>query len=125
LISGDLPFDLERLGEVLRRHAVNYVIIGGACGTFHGMLEYRTKDVDLLVQETTLCSRAGIKGPYRMTVDGLSSVSSPRDYALAEARCETQVIRDIVRSANTITAAPNRCGPVVREYHHPPSQCTS
>jgi hypothetical protein len=52
VIPDDLPFDLARIGEVLQHHAVRYVVIGGMSGTFHGMVEYRTKDVDLLVQET-------------------------------------------------------------------------
>jgi hypothetical protein len=51
VIPDDLPFDLARIGEVLERHAVRYVVIGGTSGTFHGMVDYRTKDVDLLVQE--------------------------------------------------------------------------
>ena len=32
--------------DVLERHGVRYVLIGGVSGTFHGMVEYRTKDVD-------------------------------------------------------------------------------
>jgi hypothetical protein len=50
VIPDDLPFDLARIGEVLERHAVRYIVIGGMSGTFHGMVDYRTKDVDLLVQ---------------------------------------------------------------------------
>ena len=53
MIPRDLPFDLARIGEVLEQHAVRYVVIGGMSGTFHGMVEYRTKDIDLLVQHTT------------------------------------------------------------------------
>jgi hypothetical protein len=52
VIRDDLPFDLSRIGEVLERHCVRYVVVGGMSGTFHGMVDYRTKDVDLLVQET-------------------------------------------------------------------------
>ena len=52
VIPHDLPFDLARIGEVLMYHAVRYVVIGGMSGTFHGMVEYRTKDVDLLVDES-------------------------------------------------------------------------
>ena len=47
----ELPFDLARIGEVLERHVVRYVVIGRMSGTFHGMVDYRTKDVDLLVSE--------------------------------------------------------------------------
>ncbi len=50
MIPDDLPFDLARIGEVLERHVVRYIVIGGMSGTFHGMVDYRTKDVDLLVQ---------------------------------------------------------------------------
>lgn len=39
----DLPFDLARIGEVLEHHAVRYVVIGGMSGTFHGMVDYRTR----------------------------------------------------------------------------------
>jgi hypothetical protein len=52
VIRDDLPFDLSRIGEVLERQGVRYVVVGGMSGTFHGMVDYRTKDVDLLVQET-------------------------------------------------------------------------
>ncbi len=52
VIPDDLPFDLARIGEVLDGHAVRYVVIGGMSGTFHGMVDYRTKDVDLLVHES-------------------------------------------------------------------------
>jgi hypothetical protein len=48
----DLPFDLAKLGEVLEQHDVRYMVIGGMSGTFHGMVDYRTKDVDLLVQNS-------------------------------------------------------------------------
>jgi predicted nucleotidyltransferase len=44
------PFDLARIGEALNRHDVRFVLIGGVSGALHGMTEYRTKDVDLLVQ---------------------------------------------------------------------------
>ena len=52
MIQDGLPFDLARIGEVLERHSVRYVVIGGMSGTFHGMVDYRTKDVDLLVQQS-------------------------------------------------------------------------
>ncbi len=44
------PFNLSRIGEVMSRYEVLFVVIGGVSGAFHGMIEYRTKDVDLLVQ---------------------------------------------------------------------------
>ena len=44
-------YDLARMIDVLERHGVRYVLIGGVSGTFHGMVEYRTKDVDVLVQD--------------------------------------------------------------------------
>ena len=43
-------FDLDRIAEVLARHQVRYVTIGGACGLFHGVVDYLTKDVDVLVR---------------------------------------------------------------------------
>lgn len=52
MLPDDLPFDLVVIGEVIRRHQVRCVVIGGASGTFHGMVEYRTKDVDLLVHDS-------------------------------------------------------------------------
>ena len=45
------PFHLVRVGEVMARHEVHYVLIGGVSGMLHGMAEYQTKDVDLLVQD--------------------------------------------------------------------------
>jgi predicted nucleotidyltransferase len=50
--SDDLPFDLAKIGELLEQHDVRYVVIGGMSGAFHGMVDYRTKDVDLLVHNT-------------------------------------------------------------------------
>lgn len=44
------PFDLERIASAMARHQVNCVLIGGASGTFHGMTEYVTRDVDFLVR---------------------------------------------------------------------------
>jgi hypothetical protein len=44
VIPDDLPFDLTKIGEVLEQHNVRYVV-GGMSGAFHGMLDYRTKDV--------------------------------------------------------------------------------
>lgn len=52
MIPDDLPFDLTKIGEVPEQHDVRYVVIGGMSGTFHGMVDYRTKDVDLLVQNS-------------------------------------------------------------------------
>ena len=43
-------FDLDRIAEVLARHQVRYVTIGGACVLFHGVVSYLTKDVDVLVR---------------------------------------------------------------------------
>ena len=45
------PFQLVRIGSAMAAHGVRYVLIGGVSGMFHGMVEYRTKDVDLLVQD--------------------------------------------------------------------------
>ena len=45
-------FDLGRMIGVLERHRVRYVLIGGVSGTFHGMVEYQTKDVGVLVQDS-------------------------------------------------------------------------
>ena len=44
------PFDLTRIAEVLERHGVLYVTIGGACGLLHGATEYLTKDVDVMAR---------------------------------------------------------------------------
>jgi hypothetical protein len=52
VIPDDLPFDLTKIGEVLEQHNVRYLVIGGMSGAFHGMVDYRTKDVDLLVQNS-------------------------------------------------------------------------
>ena len=49
-VEDQQPFDLEQIAAVLARHDVQYVLIGGASGTLHGMTEYLTKDVDLLIQ---------------------------------------------------------------------------
>jgi hypothetical protein len=46
-VSLSLPFDLRKIGEVLGQHNVRYVVIGGMSGAFHGMVDYRTKHVDL------------------------------------------------------------------------------
>lgn len=51
VIPDDLPFDLPRIVAALDRCGVRYVLVGGMCGTLHGMVDYRTQDVDLLVQE--------------------------------------------------------------------------
>jgi hypothetical protein len=48
--DGSWPFDLERIATVIERHRVRCVLIGGASGALHGMVEYLTKDVDLLVR---------------------------------------------------------------------------
>lgn len=48
--DSSLPFDLDRIAEVLSRHGVRYVTIGGASGMLHGVIEYATKDVDVLVR---------------------------------------------------------------------------
>lgn len=45
------PFELVRIGATMAAHGVRYVLIGGVSGLFHGMAEYRTKDVDLLIQD--------------------------------------------------------------------------
>lgn len=49
-VDDQQPFDLEQIAAVLARHGVRYVLIGGASGALHGMTEYLTKDVDLLIQ---------------------------------------------------------------------------
>jgi hypothetical protein len=46
----DRPFDLTRIAEVLERHKVLYVTIGGACGLLHGATEYLTMDVDVMTR---------------------------------------------------------------------------
>ena len=46
----EVPFDLTRIAEVLERHGVLYVTIGGACGLLHGATEYLTMDVDVLAR---------------------------------------------------------------------------
>ena len=49
--TGDpAPFDLMRIGEVLASHEVQYLLIGGISGMLHGMVDYRTQDVDLLIE---------------------------------------------------------------------------
>jgi hypothetical protein len=45
------PFDLARIAEVLDRHAVRYVTIGGASGMLHGVVDYLTRDVDVLIRD--------------------------------------------------------------------------
>jgi hypothetical protein len=72
LIPDDLPFDLARIGEVLEYYAVRYVLIGGVSGTFYGMVDYRTRDVDLLVQGQRWKPR-----PPRGCVDGARGSASP------------------------------------------------
>ena len=49
-IDDQQPFDLEQIAAVLALHGVRYVLIGAASGALHGMTEYLTKDVDLLIQ---------------------------------------------------------------------------
>ena len=39
-----------RIGEVLASHEVQYLLIGGISGMLHGMVDYRTQDVDLLIE---------------------------------------------------------------------------
>ena len=49
--TGDpAPFDLVPIGEVLASHEVQYLLIGGISGMLHGMVDYRTQDVDLLIE---------------------------------------------------------------------------
>jgi hypothetical protein len=48
-VRDDEPeFDLSRMIDVVERHGVRYVLIGGVSGTFHGMVEHQTKDADVL-----------------------------------------------------------------------------
>ena len=44
------PFDLVGIAEVLERHGVLHVTIGGACGLLHGATEYLTQGVDVLAR---------------------------------------------------------------------------
>ncbi len=50
MIDSDRPFDLIRIAEVLARHEVAYVTIGGVCGLLHGAVDYLTRDVDVLAR---------------------------------------------------------------------------
>jgi hypothetical protein len=47
----DLPddFDFVRIAEALRRHEVEYVVVGGMADTLHGS-DYSTQDADILVK---------------------------------------------------------------------------
>ncbi len=48
--EAERPFDLPRMVEVFNRHGVSYIAIGGVSGFLHGMVDYVTQDVDMLVQ---------------------------------------------------------------------------
>ena len=50
MIEGVPPFDLRRIAEVMSRCDVRFVAIGGVSGMLHGVVEYLTQDVDLLVE---------------------------------------------------------------------------
>lgn len=43
------PFTLVTVTNTMARHGVRYVLVGGVSGMLHGMTEYRTKDIDLLI----------------------------------------------------------------------------
>jgi len=45
-VSGSLPFEPDRLLEVLERHRVRYVVIGGLAALLRGS-PYNTRDVDV------------------------------------------------------------------------------
>lgn len=45
------PFHLVSVAAAMARHSVRYMLIGGISGMLHGMTDYRTKDVDLLIQD--------------------------------------------------------------------------
>jgi sugar phosphate isomerase/epimerase len=48
----DPPFDLARMVEVFNRHGVSYIAIGGVSGFLHGMVDYVTQDVDMMVRSS-------------------------------------------------------------------------
>jgi sugar phosphate isomerase/epimerase len=48
----DHPFDLAQLVEVFNRHGVSYIAIGGVSGFLHGMVDYVTQDVDMMVRSS-------------------------------------------------------------------------
>jgi hypothetical protein len=50
--EAERPFDLARMVEVFNRHGVSYVAIGGVSGFLHGMVDYVTQDVDMMVQSS-------------------------------------------------------------------------
>ena len=45
------PFTLVTVTTTMARHGVRYVLVGGVSGMLHGMTEYRTKDIDLLIMD--------------------------------------------------------------------------
>jgi sugar phosphate isomerase/epimerase len=48
----DPLFDLARMVEVFNRHGVSYIAIGGVSGFLHGMVDYVTQDVDMMVRSS-------------------------------------------------------------------------
>lgn len=48
----DPPFDLARMVEVFNRHGVSYIAIGGVSGFLHGVVDYVTQDVDMMVRSS-------------------------------------------------------------------------
>jgi predicted nucleotidyltransferase len=43
-------FDLARMVKVFNRYDVSYIAIGGVSGFLHGMVDYVTQDVDMMVR---------------------------------------------------------------------------
>ncbi len=46
------PFDLAQMVEVFNRRGVSYIAIGGVSGFLHGMVDYVTQDVDMMVRSS-------------------------------------------------------------------------
>lgn len=94
MIPDDLPVDLARIGEVLERHDVRYLVVGGMSGTFHAMVHYRTHDVDLLVHDGAdnldrLAAALTELGAVAIGSSGPAPISGA-DLAIASTQWDTQ-----------------------------------
>ncbi len=50
--SSDSAFNLPRIVDTFNRHGIAYLAIGGVSGFLHGMVEYVTQDVDMMVKSS-------------------------------------------------------------------------
>jgi hypothetical protein len=79
-VSEPTPLDVGRIVEVLDRHGVEYLLVGGVAATAHGA-ERLTADADTVVRRTTenLDATAAVLRDLdaHLFVEGLSDEEAP------------------------------------------------